>query len=253
MKTLPADTEMNVMMNQARSALAALGAVAVLTLTTAAPATAQGMAGESPRLTFDARGGMSVPTGSVSDLADVGPTFGLGVGYNVHPRVTIRADGDVEMLGGAELSGGMTAPDVNLWHYNLGVEVELTPPAARRWDVTANLAGGATTWDTDEFAGATDGFSETYFTGNGGLKFAYMVARNVNVFVGGQWYLQFTDEAETLPLAQTAGLTRVLSSTSDERPHRRMPSGNSESDGGQTPPVSAYMDKSSRSHRETAC
>lgn len=82
--------------------------------------------------------------------------------------------------------------------------------------MTANLAGGATTWDTDAFAanGATIELSETYFTGNGGLEVGYEVARSVSAFLGGQWYLQFTDEAETLPLARTAGLAEGFDTAS---------------------------------------
>ena len=154
----------------------------------------------------DGRGGISVPAGDFADLADVGPSFGLGIGYRVHPRVTLRVDGDVGIFTGSELATGAEAPDMNLWHYNGGVEVELTPPDASRWDVTANLAAGATTFSSDDFAQpltnpatgevVTD-FSSTYFTANGGLKLGYDVSRNVAVYAGGQWYLAFTDEDDT--------------------------------------------------------
>lgn len=184
----------------------------------AVPAQAQGIVDEDPGWTIDGRGGIAVPAGDFADLAidDVGPTFGLGVGYYVHPRVALRIDGDVDFFSGDELAGGATGPDITLFHYNAGAEVELTPPGASPWDVTANVGAGATTWDTDSFTvgTASDEVSETYFTANGGLKVGYDVHRNVNVFVGGQWYLQFTDEADTQPLAELAGQPEGFDSAS---------------------------------------
>jgi len=143
---------------------------------------------EDPGWTIDGRGGIAVPAGDLADLAveGVGPTFGLGVGYYVHPRVALRIDGDVDFLSGDEGTGGATGPDITLFHYNAGAEVELTRPGAGPWDVTAN----------------------------GGLKVGHDVNRNVNVFVGGQWYLQFTEEADTQPVAELAGLTESFDSAS---------------------------------------
>lgn len=195
---------------------AALGAAVLLALGTAAPGAAQGM--DDSKWSVDGRAGVTVPTGDLADLnvSDVGPAGGLGIGYEVHPRVTITADGAFELLPGDSPAGGSDsspagdalAPDLRLYHYNAGVEVELTPPETGRFDVTANVAGGATTWDTDEFTanGTRAELSETYLTANGGLEAGYRVSRSVNAFVGGQWYMQFTDEAETAPLAQTADL-----------------------------------------------
>lgn len=188
-----------------RRTLLALGAMAFLTAGAAAPAQAQVLLEDSPNWTVDGRGGIAVPVGDLSDLPieSVGPTFGVGVGYYVHPRVAVRVDGDVELYSGDDMAGGGTGPDVNLWHYNAGLELELTRPDAGPWDLTANLGGGATTWDTDPFTtgAGTDDLSETYFTANGGLKLGYDVSSSANVFVGGQWYLQFTDEDDTRALA----------------------------------------------------
>lgn len=185
--------------------IAALGFLAV----GAVPAQAQGMMDGSSTWSVDGRGGIAMPVGDFSDLAidDLGLAFGLGVAYNVHPRVAIRADGDVEMYGGSTVEEGLggTGPDISLFHYNAGVEVELTRPSGP-WSVSANVGGGATTWDTDDFFtqdGATE-VSETYFTGNGGLRVGYEAARNVNVFLGGQWYMQFGDEAVLSQLPDAA-------------------------------------------------
>jgi hypothetical protein len=64
------------------------------------------------------------------------------------------------------------------------------------------VGAGATTLDTDEFSG--DDLTKTYFALNGGLKADYDVTRNVNLFVGGQAYLTFTDENDLRPLAALA-------------------------------------------------
>lgn len=195
---------------------ASLGAALLFAL--GAAGTAQAQAVDAPKWTIDGRGGVALPTGDLADLAleDVGPSFGLGVGYHVHPRVAVRADGELSMFAGDDVAAGGTGPDVSLLHYTAGVDVELTRPGAGPWDLTANVGAGATTWDTDEFIvdGTADELSETYPTANGGLRLGYDVTRNVNVFAGGQWYLQFADESETAPLAETAGLTEGFDTAS---------------------------------------
>ncbi len=192
------------MKNELRT-LSALAIMFLMGAGLASPTWAQGMS-EDPAWTLDARGGISVPAGDLADLPidDVGPSFGAGVGYHLTPRLALRADGDVELFSGESEGGTVGAPDINLWHYNAGVDFELTRPGAGPWDVTVNVAGGATTWDTDSFSagtGATQELSETYFTANGGLRAGYDLNRSVSVFLGGQWYLQFTDEEDTQALA----------------------------------------------------
>lgn len=195
-------------------------AFALALIPLASPAQAQ-MSGETGTWSIDARGGVAVPAGDLSDAVDVGPTFGLGIAYRVHPRVSIRVDGDLDIYSGADLqtgAGTFELPDLNLWHYNAGVGIELTEPGASRWDVTANLGAGATTFDGDAFttSGGTtvEGLSETYFTANGGLKFGYDVHPNVNVYAGGQWYLAFTDEEDTAGLTGGTGQGEGLDTAS---------------------------------------
>lgn len=196
-------------------------AVAVALIPLDTPAQAQ-MAGDTGKWSVDARGGIAVPAGDLADAVDVGPTFGLGVAYRIHPRVSIRVDGDLDIYSGADVAttvGELELPDLNLWHYNAGVAVELTEPGASPWDVTVNLGAGATTFDGDAFTtsgGATvEGITETYFTGNGGLKIGYDVHESVNLYAGGQWYLAFTDEEDTAALTdgtlQTEGFDTASS------------------------------------------
>lgn len=179
-----------------------IGATAIVAaLAFASPALAQG------QWSFDGRGGVAVPVGDLSDVADAGPTFGVGIGYWFSDRVAVRVDGDLDLLSGKDSEGtGPALPDMNLWHYNAGVEVNVVEPSSP-WDFTLNIGGGLSTLDVDGDEGTPTDLSETYFTGNGGLLVGYDVSPNVNIFARGQWYLVFSDEEDTAPLADLIGET----------------------------------------------
>lgn len=184
-----------------RAATLSLTALAFLAFGAAGPAQAQ-MMGDSPQWTVDARGGIAIPTGDVSDLPidDTGPAVGLGVGYRLSSRFAITADGSAEFYTG-EFDG---APSIRFLHYNGGLEADVTQ-AQSALDVTVNVGAGATTWDTDALTppgGGDNEFSATYFTVNGGLQVGYAFASNATFFASGQWYQQFADEEETARLAK---------------------------------------------------
>jgi len=178
---------------------------ALLAATFALPGAAR--AQQAGKWTVDARGGIAVPASDLSDLENVGGNAAVGVAYWVHPRIALRVDGSVDLLSGKDSSdqGVLVAqvPDMTLWHYVGGLEFRLTPPEATRWDVTVNLEAGATTMDTDDDPIFTTGpgggpdFTQTYFSGNGGLRAGYWVTPRVNVFVSGQAHLIATDEQDT--------------------------------------------------------
>lgn len=172
--------------------------VGALALAVLMPGEARGQ----QRWVFEGRGGVGIPAGELADVADVGPAFGAKIGYELHPRVTLRAAGDVEFLPGADLANGTEAPDLRLWHYNGGVDVQLAPPTSR-WSLIVTGAGGATTIDSDSFGGVSGGndFSHTYFTLNGGAQVGYAVSPRVNVFAGGLAYVTFADEEDTVAFA----------------------------------------------------
>lgn len=178
-----------------------LGAV-VLVAWVPSKADAQAITAERPmNFSIEARAGIGVPTGDLSDSLvanqGVGPMFGLGVSYKVAPRIALRADGDVELLKGGDLPLGLTgqSSDLNLWHYNAGVEAQLLNTETTRWRLFANLGLGATTLHVKN----TSGSDQTKFTANGGLKLGYQVTPVANLFVGGQAYGMFGH-----PLGDTA-------------------------------------------------
>lgn len=155
----------------------------------------------------DARGGLAIPAGDLSEFEDLGGNAEIGVAYWVHPRLALRVDGGVDILSGKDASDtGILVPqvpDMTLFHYVGGVEFRVTPPEGTRWDVTVNVEAGATTIDTDDDPAFTTGpgsnadFTKTYFTGNGGLRIGYQVSPRFAVFAGGQAYLIAADEQET--------------------------------------------------------
>jgi len=162
-----------------------------------------GYAAAQSRLTVDARGGVAVPASDLADLFDVGPSFGAGLAYRLTPRVSLRLDGDVDILNGASGPGG-DGPDMNIYHYNAGVAVKLIGANTQGLNVDVNVGAGASTFNSDSFQvnGTVRDFSETYFTTNGGVRVGYDVSRSLNVFVGGQAYLMVTDDADTAVFAQ---------------------------------------------------
>lgn len=151
-------------------------------------------------VTVEARGGIAIPTSDLSDLADSGPSFGVGVSFPLNNRLRLRVDGDVDLLSGNDASGtNPEGPDINLYHYGAGLEYALVQPGASRWGIDINVGAGATTFDADDFdvMGTPVDFSETYFTVNSGLTLGYQVSQGVSVFVGGQAFIMFADENDT--------------------------------------------------------
>ncbi|MDT8436225.1 MAG: outer membrane beta-barrel protein [Gemmatimonadota bacterium] len=184
-------------MRKGRNAVIAALALGGLVLA-ANPAQAQ------QKWTIEGRGGVGIPVGDLADLVDAGPSFGVGISYQLHPRIDLLLSGGAEILSGVDAdAAGPEAPDINLYHYNLGAVFHVLEPGMSRWSVDVNAGAGATTFDSDSFTttAGTDDFSETYFTANGGLRIGYDVTPRVNVFVGGQVYLIFADEDDTAQLA----------------------------------------------------
>ena len=78
----------------------------------------------------------------------MGGRAGVGVAYEVSPRISLRVDGDVDILTASETAA---APDMRLWNYRGGVALELLPERQTRWNIVADVGAGATTFSSDEF------------------------------------------------------------------------------------------------------
>ena len=157
-----------------------------LLLAAAAPSVAQETAS---RFTLEARGGLNVPTFDVSDAVDAGPSFGLGAGLQVAPRVWILGDVDLGFHSGADF-GGIEGPDVKVLHYIGKVGYALVPEGASKWSVIVNAGAGAMTFDVD------GGASNTYPAINVGAKIAYRLSPRVSLLLSPQGDIAFADEDE---------------------------------------------------------
>ena len=67
------------------------------------------------QLTTEVRGGSSIPAGDIDDLTDGGAFLGLGFGWRTGSRLTLRVDGDMEMLN-EDHAGRVVLPRTYLWH-----------------------------------------------------------------------------------------------------------------------------------------
>ena len=107
-----------------------LGAVALLTLLPAA-ADAQFVRYSPIFWSFDGRGGVTLPLGDFSDVADAGVGIGAGLAYFLNPRFALRLDGGADFLKAKDgATSGGPAPDIDQWRYFGGFEVHLVRPSA---------------------------------------------------------------------------------------------------------------------------
>lgn len=156
------------------------------------------------RFSLESQGGITLPASRLADVASAGPNVGLKLAYQVRSSLTVNLVGDVDFLNGERLQSATRAPDMRLWHYGLGVEKQLLPAGMRKVSVAANLAAGATTFASDEFAAGSGGlrdFNHTYFTTSGGLRVGYTLSRKITTFVGGRAYWMNTDKEDTAAFA----------------------------------------------------
>jgi hypothetical protein len=165
-------------------ALVAAG-VALLTM----PSTARAQA-EGRRVTIEARGGLNVPTFDISDAVDAGPSFGIGAALQLRPRVYLLGDVDLGFHSGAGVSGGVSAPDVKVYHYMAKLGYQLLTEGSSPWSVIVNAGAGAMTFDVD---GAE---SRTYPAINVGAKIAYRLSPRVSLLLSPQGDIAFTKDDE---------------------------------------------------------
>jgi hypothetical protein len=163
-----------------------LGAAAI-----AAAISTATVASADPQFAVEARGGLNVPTFDITDAADPGPSFGLGLGVLVAPKVMLFADADFGTHSGADLGGGVDHPDITVSHVigKVGYNVYSSPDG--KLDILANAGAGIMIFDVD---GGADAF--TYPAINVGLKIAYAIAPQVDILLSPQGDIAFTDEAE---------------------------------------------------------
>lgn len=162
---------------------------------------------------FDARGGVAIPAGDLSEVADAGPTIGAGFAYFLNPRFALRLDGNVDLMKGKD-EGGADAPDLRAWNYTGGVEIHVTEPSERGLSFLFDLGAGGVTFDSDRFAGelgtgqqfTNARFRNTYFALKGGARLGVNVSEVANLFLSGGVRLLFASEDGSQLLAAFYGV-----------------------------------------------
>ena len=143
------------------------------------------------RVTLEARGGFNVPTFDISDAVDGGPSVGAGAGFQFSPRWWLLGDVDLGFHSGADLPGGSTGPDVNVYHYMAKLGYSVVPETeASRWSVIVNAGAGAMTFDVD------GGTSSTYPAINVGAKIGYRLSPRLSFVLSPQGDIAFSDEGD---------------------------------------------------------
>ena len=133
--------------------LLSVAAAALLLLGAAPPAAAQSTGRAQPATVAEIRAGSSSPKGDLGDINDDGVLIGVGGGYRLLPRLELRAQLDFENLergGRPSRLGGTVGPQTHLWHYLVGVQVELTDPVISKWEIAVNVLGGGTYVDVPD-------------------------------------------------------------------------------------------------------
>lgn len=157
---------------------------------------------------FEAEAGVALPAGDLANFADPGVSLGLGGAFWLHDNVAIRADGDFANLNG-ERSGLVSeaaTPDMSLYHYGLGVELDVPGRSSpSMWDFEVNAGVGGTTLDTETFletSAADEDLTKTYPNVNAGLALGRQIAEDLTVNVRTQAFYTFVDEQEVEPISE---------------------------------------------------
>jgi hypothetical protein len=134
--------------------------------------------------------GIGIPMSDLADVTDPGLALGYGLTRWFSKWAGFHLGLAAEWLGGKE---GL--PNLNLWHYNAGIETDLIDPATSKVRLHANVGLGATTTSVENGDSATD------FTVNLGPNLEYKFNPHWNGVLGTQLYIIMADQTEyTLPV-----------------------------------------------------
>jgi len=131
--------------------------------------------------------GAAVPFGDLSDVTETGVGLGFGLTRWANKWLGFHLGTALNMLG-AKGAG----PDLDLWHYNAGIEADLINPSTSNFRLHFNVGLGGTT------TSAKDLDSQTDFTVNGGPNLEYAFSRRWNGLVGTQLYVIFATDTEVV-------------------------------------------------------
>jgi len=188
-----------------------LGAVVALALLPAR-ADAQVVSYSPIFWSIEGGGGIAIPMGDLGDVSSSGAAFTLAGSYFLNPRLALRAQGGLDLMGKGD--GATIDPNLQVWHFLGGIEYHITDPTQQLMFAVDALAGGATL-DTDFFEVGTtlSNFSKTVFAASAGLKVGYNFARHAEtgvpmatIYVQGDFHYMTTKEEDTANFAEYNGV-----------------------------------------------
>jgi len=124
-----------------------------------------------------------IPTFGISDVANTGPGFGLGIGYRVSPKVRLMADLDAGFHP-------TPSPSVDINTYHVMGKVGFDVVSTERVTVTLNTGAGIV-----QFAGDL-AESKRYFAINAGAKIGIRLTDAVELLISPQGDIAFSKEAD---------------------------------------------------------
>lgn len=157
---------------------------------------------------LDFRGGVTVPSGDMSDLFDTSVNFGMGVNIPVFHRTDLRVRGGADVLQGAAIESGIgsgrTVASLTLTNFQAGPSFDLVTADEGAFTVDVFALGGVTvaSSEDEQYSGPDGGallvdLSTVWPSATGGVQLGYQATERVNFFVQGNADVVFADEDET--------------------------------------------------------
>lgn len=154
---------------------------------------------------LEARSGLALPSGALSDLARAGPAGSVGGLYWLGPRLAARVDVGFERYGASSSFGPYEdeGPAVRMWRTTAGVQLRFTEEEPENWSTILGLGVGAATLDTDGFlVPVTDRLTEfqldeTYPEAYGQVRASYDASERLRILIGVEGHLTLASSEDT--------------------------------------------------------
>jgi hypothetical protein len=141
-------------------------------------------------LNWRLHGGLAVPMSGFGEYFEFGPTVGLDVGYPLATRLDLKLDVDLDVVNRHHF---YPTPDIQLWRYRLGLEVDpVGEQPDSRFLLRLHAGAGATTFRSTEFwpdnRTSADGakIRRTALTGTGGVRVGLRTGSGLEWWLGGK-------------------------------------------------------------------
>ena len=166
-------------------------------------------------------GGIISPAGTFDDYFGFGPSVGLTIVRPVGDRAGLILDLGFDRLGREQYT---YVPYTNLWHYQVGAEVNVIDRMADVLSLRPYARVGATTFRSEYFTvigrvknaeSLPDRFSHTYLSGTGGLRLVIEPGDGLTWFLNGEfsWSPVGEADAEVLRTVSLEPLDRFSAAT----------------------------------------